>query len=231
MLGGGGPAAAVMITTPPPPPCVHLLPQVPGVVRVRPIVFGDRPKFNYIRVQMIRAAARYMETQSVEDQRLLQINGWLSTTITDQIVFDRLPVAHDTSVMSVLIRSGLVGVYWFVNHSDTRGLLSCGQVYDMLVSLDRLSGYGLDGQLWPPRLYDDLVSFLQACLDNSSGVVFDLVVDEPTPPAAPAGGIKITPNNIGSVLASIKPLTDAAAAAAADKTTHEPYNPAKPFYS
>lgn len=73
-----------------------------------------------------------MRQRPSEEQTLLRVETWIDSP--EQIAFDHMPFIQDTAEMSLLVSLGLLGVYWFVNHADTRGCLSCGQVSNWVVT-------------------------------------------------------------------------------------------------
>lgn len=97
-----------------PQPLLHIvqirtlsqLAQQPG-----PVVMGSQESFNRMRIQFIEAAG---------------MHGWLHSR--DQIAWHVIPVCQDAEAMADLERRNLMGLYWFTNHADSKGSLSCGQV-------------------------------------------------------------------------------------------------------
>lgn len=114
-----------------------------------------------------------------EDRIKVSADAWLESST--QISFDALPRIVDLDALPVLQKLGLIGVYWFVNHSDNNGALSCGQVYDLLFSLDVLRNEKLE-RAWPAHFHTDFVNMLQSCVDATVGFSFRLdEIDAPTP--------------------------------------------------
>ena len=143
----------------------------------------SRSLFNNIRIDLVNALIRYMSSSmsgvTKEDRIKVSADAWLESST--QISFDALPRIVDLDALPVLQKLGLIGVYWFVNHSDNNGALSCGQVYDLLFSLDVLRNEKLE-RAWPAHFHTDFVNMLQSCVDATVGFSFRLdEIDAPTP--------------------------------------------------
>lgn len=129
-----------------------------------PLDVGSRASFNAVRIELIRAMQWYARPQTSPAEH------WLHSS--DQIAFEHLPHLTDAIVMSRLISDGFVGVYWFVNHADETGKLSCGQLYDLLCALQILEEYLV--KKWPHNLYRQLCDMLSECLEACCGLEFTL---------------------------------------------------------
>lgn len=86
-----------------------------------------REQFNTFRVNLIHAAG---------------LSEWVNGK---QILWHKLP---PPASLEVLVERGLIGVYWLVNHSDRRGVLSPGQILD----IKNLEYYPSIASTIPPEL-------------------------------------------------------------------------------
>lgn len=227
--GGGGrgrdrAASAAAAIEQQPPPRVYLTPQMHAA---RPILVGNRDFFLKIRIELIRAAYRFLQTRLDSNDRVLaNVDRWV-TLDGNWVDFDHIPPVIDTTIIPVLVRENMIGVYWFVNHADIQGSLSSGQVYDTMQSLKLLENYLT--ATWPRRLHGDLVSMLQTCVERCVGI--DYAPPPPPPPqqhqpqpqqksdfayASGAAGFDVT-----AALKTLRHLVPPA----------EPYDPSNPLIS
>lgn len=134
---------------------------------VPPLAIGTREQFNIIRIELVNAMNRFLESI-----RRPPLTSWIYSPT--QLDFAQIPPVHNLDVIPMLSRHGLLGVYWLVNHDDTSGTLSCGQLYDLLCSLSVLqNSFGLENA-WPLGFYAKLCKLLGDCMEASASLSFTL---------------------------------------------------------
>lgn len=196
--------------------------------------------FNAMRVEMVHAMGAHLESVgsslSVRDWTYVGRRGNCRENDEYFLAFDAMPPVTDRASMDSMTKHGVIGVYWFVNHADTRGTISRGQVYDLSYCL-----YLLEPRLvksWPPDLFNIFSSLVEACVKESVGIRFaDALPEEAAPPppfqylsqqpTAPLPPLKSTID----VLAALEKLRPAVSSLIPKQEAYNPANPAMPTSS
>ena len=125
----------------------------------------DQAYFNSLRVSLIEAMRCFFASMlPAESEFLHSLRRWLSDD-KRYLDFDRMPTLVHRDAIDTLNRYNMIGVYWFVNHHDTCGSLSRGQLYDLAYSLFKLQSY-LDSQYMAS--FSELATFVENCNKDSA---------------------------------------------------------------
>ena len=176
----------------------------------RGVFVRSQHEFNRLRVQLLLAAAASLPRPS-RLGRLMSVD-WIDHD-TGFIKWHLVTPVHDPLVITDLVSASLIGVYWLVNHADEAGLLSIGQVVDLLASLDYLVNRNILQSHWPESIIEQTRDVATAALDAATPLAFTLCEAPPVRRQQPGGGI-------GDALAMLAPLVAAA------KRAEAPYDPA-----
>lgn len=143
---------------------------------------GSDHYFHDVRVQMIFAAATYLLGSNERLAREMR-ERWLHPQKDRFIQWRNLPRPSDKSysdIMTDLVNTKTVGVYWIVNHAHDRGLWSVGQVYDVIESLRAIWDY----IHWNDDFFSRFSHILSYCYSNQTPLM--IVAQPPSmPPSHP----------------------------------------------
>ena len=194
-----------------------------------------------MRIDLALSAHRYLQGKAGPDSPVTRNTGeWTWHHPRDnwsQLVFEAIPPVHEAQVVPELIHYGMMGVYWLCNHCDNEGMLSCGQIYDLMCSLVTLESY--IKPVWPRGIFGSVMSLLRACNERTSALYMSSREPskpkpprekQPPPRTAPAPfayaeeeppvAANFDLETLKKLSASLKPLPQP-----------EPYDPSAPFFS
>jgi hypothetical protein len=143
------------------------------------LLIGSQGGFNRMRMDLIRASCEYASTLRGSKSLTDYLSSWADFE-RERILFDRIYPAHHWQSMYDLQQARLSGVYWFVNHNDSNGSLSVGQIADLIDSLEAIGEKALMTAGWPQRLSNDFYNLLVHCFNTPCCILY---TSEAPPPS------------------------------------------------